>query len=50
VEANQDNSRTLARMMFVRGHTMAKVRDTLLRHYPVEKVAADVLSSNVEAW
>ncbi len=50
VEANQDNSRTLARMMFVRGHTVAKVRDTLLRHYPVEKVAADVLSSNVKAW
>jgi 2-polyprenyl-6-methoxyphenol hydroxylase-like FAD-dependent oxidoreductase len=50
VEANQDNSRTLAKMMFVKGHTTAKIRDLLLRHYPVEKVAADVLSSNVNAW
>ena len=46
VEDNQQASRRLAKMMFVRGHTVAKARDTLLRHYPVEKVAEDVLKSN----
>ena len=39
-------SRNLARMMFVHSHTVARARDTLLRHYPVEKVAEDVLRSN----
>jgi 2-polyprenyl-6-methoxyphenol hydroxylase-like FAD-dependent oxidoreductase len=46
VERNQQDSRRLAKMMFVRGHTVAKARDTLLKHYPVEKVAEDVLKSN----
>jgi FAD-dependent urate hydroxylase len=50
VEANQAASRTLAKMMFVKGHTVAKVRDTMLKHYPVEKVAKDVLASNIEPW
>ncbi len=50
VEANQAASRTLAKMMFVKGHTVAKVRDTMLKHYPVEKVAKDVLHSNTQAW
>jgi len=50
VEANQAASRTLAKMMFVKGHTVAKVRDTMLKHYPVEKVAKDVLHSNTHAW
>jgi 2-polyprenyl-6-methoxyphenol hydroxylase-like FAD-dependent oxidoreductase len=50
IEANQTASRTLARMMFVKGHTVAKVRDLMLKHYPVEKVAEDVLRSNTEPW
>lgn len=50
VEANQAASRTLAKMMFVKGHTVAKARDTMLKHYPVEKVAKDVLASNIEPW
>lgn len=50
VEANQAASRTLAKMMFVKGHTMAKVRDLLLKHYPVEKIAEDVMKSNTEPW
>jgi len=50
VEANQAASRTLAKMMFVKGHTVAKVRDMMLKHYPVEKVAKDVLRSNIEPW
>lgn len=50
VEANQAASRTLAKMMFVKGHTVAKVRDLMLKHYPVEKVASDVLRSNTEPW
>ena len=50
VEANQDNSRTLARMMFVKGPRITKARDVLLRRYPVEKVAADVLKSNITPW
>ena len=50
VEANQAASRTLAKMMFVKGHTVAKVRDVMLKHYPVEKVAKDVLHSNTEPW
>lgn len=50
VEANQAASRTLAKMMFVKGHTVAKVRDLMLKHYPVEKVAKDVLMSNTEPW
>lgn len=50
VEANQAASRTLAKMMFVKGHTVTKVRDSLLKHYPVDKIAKDVLHSNTEAW
>lgn len=50
VEANQSASRTLAKLMFVKGHTVAKMRDTMLKHYPVEKVAKDVLASNIEPW
>lgn len=46
VERNQQDSRRLAKLMFVRGHTVAKARDALLKHYPVEKVADDVLKSN----
>jgi FAD-dependent urate hydroxylase len=46
VERNQADSRRLGKMMFVRGQTVAKARDTLLRHYPVEKVADGVLKSN----
>jgi hypothetical protein len=29
---------------------MAKVRDLLLKHYPVEKIAEDVMKSNTEPW
>ena len=50
VEANQDNSRTLARMMFVKGPRITRARDAVLRRYPVEKVAADVLKSNITPW
>lgn len=50
VEANQDNSRTLARMMFVRSRATAGVRNAVLRRYPVEKVAAEVLDSNITPW
>lgn len=50
VEANQSASRTLAKMMFVKGQTVAKARDLMLKHYPVEKVAKDVLRSNTEPW
>jgi 2-polyprenyl-6-methoxyphenol hydroxylase-like FAD-dependent oxidoreductase len=50
VEANQTASRTLAKMMFVKGHTVAKIRDLLLKHYPVEKIAEDVMKSNTEPW
>lgn len=50
VEANQAASRTLAKMMFVKGQTVAKARDLMLKHYPVEKVAKDVLRSNTEPW
>jgi len=50
VEANQAASRTLAKMMFVKGSTVAKARDLMLKHYPVEKVAKDVLRSNTEPW
>lgn len=50
VEANQAASRTLAKMMFVKGSTVAKARDLMLKHYPVDKVAKDVVKSNTEAW
>lgn len=50
VEANQTASRNLAKMMFVKGHTLAKVRDVLLKHYPVEKIADEVMKSNTEPW
>lgn len=50
VEGNQESSRRLAKMMFVKGHTVARARDALLRHYPVEKVAQDVLRSNTTAF
>jgi 2-polyprenyl-6-methoxyphenol hydroxylase-like FAD-dependent oxidoreductase len=50
VEANQAASRTLAKMMFVKGSTVAKVRDLMLKHYPVDKVAKDVVASNSEPW
>lgn len=47
VEANQEDSRHLARLAFARSHGVADVRDLLLRHYPVEKIARNVLKSNV---
>lgn len=50
VEANQAASRTLAKMMFVKGNTIAKARDLMLKHYPVEKVAKDIVTSNTEPW
>ncbi len=50
VEANQAASRTLAKMMFVKGSTVAKARDLMLKHYPVDKVAKDVVKSNTEPW
>jgi 2-polyprenyl-6-methoxyphenol hydroxylase-like FAD-dependent oxidoreductase len=50
VEANQAASRTLAKMMFVKGNTIAKARDVMLKHYPVEKVAKDIVKSNTEPW
>ena len=50
VEANQNNSRNLARMMFLKGPRIARARNALLRRYPVEKVAADVLKSNITPW
>lgn len=46
VEANQEASRRLAKLMFVQRHTTARIRDLMLRHYPVEKIAEDVLRSN----
>ena len=50
VEANQAASRTLAKMMFVKGSTVAKARDLMLKHYPVDKVAKDIVKSNTEPW
>jgi len=50
VEANQAASRTLAKMMFVKGNTIAKARDLMLKHYPVEKVARNIVTSNTEPW
>lgn len=50
IEANQTASRRLAQMMFVKGQGLAKVRDIALEHYPVEKIAEDVLKSNTEPW
>jgi len=50
VEGNQQDSRRLAKMMFVRGRTVAHARDLLLRHYPVEKVAEQVMQSNTKPF
>jgi 2-polyprenyl-6-methoxyphenol hydroxylase-like FAD-dependent oxidoreductase len=50
VEANQSASRTLAKMMFVNQHPLAILRDALLKHYPVEKIAEDILKSHTEPW
>ena len=50
VESNQDDSRKLARLMFVRHATTARARDLILRHYPVEKLADQLLANNVEAF
>jgi len=50
VEDNQADSRNLAKLMFVKGHTLAKMRDIVLKHYPVEQVAKEVLHSNIEPW
>jgi 2-polyprenyl-6-methoxyphenol hydroxylase-like FAD-dependent oxidoreductase len=50
VEANQAASRTLAKMMFVNQHPLAVLRDALLKHYPVEKIAEDILKSHTEPW
>jgi 2-polyprenyl-6-methoxyphenol hydroxylase-like FAD-dependent oxidoreductase len=50
VEANQAASRTLAKLMFVNQHPLAMLRDVLLKHYPVEKIAEDILKSHIEPW
>ncbi len=50
VEANQAASRTLAKLMFVNRHPLALLRDALLKHYPVEKIAEDILKSHTEPW
>ena len=47
VEANHEDSRKLAKLIFVRSRGVAEVRDLVLRHYPVERVAKDILSSSV---
>jgi 2-polyprenyl-6-methoxyphenol hydroxylase-like FAD-dependent oxidoreductase len=50
VERNQDDSRKLAKMMFVRNQTATRARDLLLRHYPVEKLADQLLANNVKPF
>jgi len=50
VEANQAASRTLAKLMFVQKHPLAVLRDMMLKHYPVEKIAEDILRSNTQPW
>jgi 2-polyprenyl-6-methoxyphenol hydroxylase-like FAD-dependent oxidoreductase len=50
VEHNQDDSRKLAKLMFVRHQSTARARDLLLRHYPVAKLADQLLANNVQAF
>jgi 2-polyprenyl-6-methoxyphenol hydroxylase-like FAD-dependent oxidoreductase len=50
VEANQEDARKLARMMFVRSQTVTRARDLILRHYPAEKVAEQLLANSVTAF
>lgn len=50
VEANHEASRKLARMMFARNHLITSGRDLILKHLPVEKIAENILTSNIYPW
>lgn len=45
VEANQEDSRSLAKMMFIENRTLNWARDQVLRHYPPTKMVDDIVKS-----
>lgn len=45
VHANQDASRRLAHAMFVRGRVRGRVRDEIMRHYPVERMVKAIVDA-----
>lgn len=45
VRANQEDSRRLAKAIFIKSSTEVHMRDLILRHYPVERMAKEVVAS-----
>jgi 2-polyprenyl-6-methoxyphenol hydroxylase-like FAD-dependent oxidoreductase len=45
IEANQHDSRSLARYMFVENRTLSWARDQMLRHYPPTKMVDQIVES-----
>ena len=45
IEANQEDSRSLARMMFIENRALNWARDQVLRHYPPTKMVDDIIES-----
>jgi len=45
IEANQHDSRSLARYMFVENRTLSWARDQMLRHYPPTKMVDQIVDS-----
>ncbi len=45
VEQNQDDSRSLARVMFVEGAMLAAARNLAMEHYPIQRLAKQIRAS-----
>ena len=45
VHANQDASRRLAHAMFVEGRVRGRVRDEIMRHYPLERIVKPIVDA-----
>jgi hypothetical protein len=45
IEANQHDSRSMARYVFVKNREMSWARDHVMRHYPATKIVDDIIDS-----
>ena len=45
IEANQHDSRSMAKYVFVKNREMSWARDHVMRHYPATKIVDDIIDS-----
>jgi 2-polyprenyl-6-methoxyphenol hydroxylase-like FAD-dependent oxidoreductase len=50
VEGNQDDSRTAARLMFVKSKLAAWARDRMVRYYPATRMLKQIIASMHEPF